>query len=312
MAGANRIPADMQNGILRFGRRSSALVEEVVRRSNNKRRPRTMYHYTNDAGLMGIIEKGEFWLTDASYLNDPTELEHGVNPAFNRIQREAGDEFALFLRPLRESLGSNLSQIARFFICSFSKERDDLGQWRAYGDYGKGYSIGFDTEAIERAFNATGGQSFFVEYSDKELREVQESIVNLALPLVSLPRGRDMADAAIAGYMGTLARTLAGSVVTAALFFKHMAYSNENEIRLLLIQAANTVPDPRYRARGYRRIPYEVFEWRRLAANSLRSIVIGPAADAQRNKKFAQECITAAGIDPLDIRFAKSRIPYRA
>jgi hypothetical protein len=33
--------------------------------------PPIIYHYTNDAGLRGILESGKLWLTDIFDLNDP-------------------------------------------------------------------------------------------------------------------------------------------------------------------------------------------------------------------------------------------------
>ena len=88
----------------------------------------------------------------------------------------------------------------------------------------------------------------------------------------------------------------AENIVLAAILFKDAAYKNESEIRFLEMHAVGDVPDLKHRARGYRRVPYKVFQWRRAAPGALKSIVIGPAADAPRSEKFVAECLRAANV----------------
>jgi hypothetical protein len=40
----------------------------------------------------------------------------------------------------------NFSSALEFFIASFNRERDSLGQWRAYADNGRGYALRFVPE----------------------------------------------------------------------------------------------------------------------------------------------------------------------
>jgi Protein of unknown function (DUF2971) len=44
-----------------------------------------------------------------------------------------------------------LADVVKFFALSFSATFDELGQWRAYADDGRGYALGFDTEKLEGA-----------------------------------------------------------------------------------------------------------------------------------------------------------------
>jgi hypothetical protein len=64
--------------------------------------PDTIYHYTDDKGLMGILRDGTLWLTDIFSLNDPSELKHGIGIASDLI-RELGrdDEVLPHVRALR-------------------------------------------------------------------------------------------------------------------------------------------------------------------------------------------------------------------
>jgi hypothetical protein len=40
-----------------------------------------LFQYTDAAGIKGIIDSQEIWLTSLFHLNDPSELYHGVNCA---------------------------------------------------------------------------------------------------------------------------------------------------------------------------------------------------------------------------------------
>jgi hypothetical protein len=57
----------------------------------------------------------------------------------------------LFVKIVNEGI----ENIANFFVCSFSKDGNDLSQWRSYADDGRGYVLGFDTQALEQAFGKT-------------------------------------------------------------------------------------------------------------------------------------------------------------
>ena len=62
---------------------------------------------------------------------------------------------------------SNIEKTLEFFIASFSRDRDDLGQWRAYADDGRGFAIGFSPrlfkvldEPVEGRLPKFQGRSF--------------------------------------------------------------------------------------------------------------------------------------------------------
>lgn len=53
----------------------------------------TMFHYTNAAGLMGMIKNREVWATGSNYLNDPTEVSFAATAlaAALRERLDGGD-----------------------------------------------------------------------------------------------------------------------------------------------------------------------------------------------------------------------------
>jgi hypothetical protein len=63
-----------------YGNRMTEVVEA---------RPATLYHYTNAAGLLGIVEKRALWATDVQFLNDGEELIYAAREISAHARRRA-------------------------------------------------------------------------------------------------------------------------------------------------------------------------------------------------------------------------------
>jgi hypothetical protein len=55
---------------------------------------------------------------------------------------------------------SNKTDFPDSYIACFSEKGNDLSQWRAYGR-GRGFSIGFDSDELNRLARAIGGSDLF-------------------------------------------------------------------------------------------------------------------------------------------------------
>jgi len=94
-----------------------------------------VYHYTNTEGLVGILESRAIWATQAPYLNDASEIDHGeellIGAVAPLLQAEADPKFELPKKLLLE-LRDQLRHSADPFISSFCMESNLLSMWRAY------------------------------------------------------------------------------------------------------------------------------------------------------------------------------------
>jgi hypothetical protein len=112
-----------------------------------------LYQYTGWGGLCGIIESESVWFTDYRHLNDPSELSHGVEVAqevLASVGQGADPRVGLFMEMIGDLLvPRNFVGNLDFFTASFTTERDDLGQWRAYADNGRGFALGFAPKMFE-------------------------------------------------------------------------------------------------------------------------------------------------------------------
>jgi hypothetical protein len=118
----------------------------------------TLYHYTGQLGLLGIIERSELHATKVQYMNDATEFSlalsmarevldaMGVVPISNNLYT-SGKSNQTICSMLRRSL-TGLEDINIFAAC-FCADGDLLSQWRGYAVAAGGCSIGFDSHALK-------------------------------------------------------------------------------------------------------------------------------------------------------------------
>lgn len=115
----------------------------------------SVFHYTSAAGLLGMIEQGQLWASEAGGLNDHAEITAGRN--FLReawrvrpqeIAAAVGDESATLLEQMITGMGSDWWSTGPegvFVLCA-STAADDANQWRLYADHGRGFSIELDAQ----------------------------------------------------------------------------------------------------------------------------------------------------------------------
>lgn len=330
------MPKDMQEALNRFEEESQKVLEAFLAPMSNKEPPEIIYHYTNDAGLRGILETGKLWLTDIFNLNDPSELQHGLllaSQILNQRTDSSSEGVKAFIKHFEKfgKLGANTEE-ANYFVCSFSAHGNDLGQWRAYADNGRGYALGFSTKLLEKAFIDNGSEdpsnpglhpqfvdskadqrflkTFRITYEDAQLTKIDAEIIDLMSNLIELPAKKRLLRPTLVSYFAGLLTTLVVRVLEAGLHFKHEAYSNEQEYRFLEVHRKMTPDQVKVRSRPYSLVKYREFDWKKTNSGALKEIVVGPAADPQRGLQFAKDCRKMFSSTSVEI--TQSRIPYRA
>jgi hypothetical protein len=312
------ISKDLQRENDNFHAQALSIVNDFANTLEVQPVPTRLYHYTNGKGLRGILESGKFWLTDIFYLNDPSELRHGLKSAIRFIEQEAkggSKEVKILSNRINLMLDSGIENLGHYFICCFSRAGDDLGQWRAYADDGRGYTLGFDGKLLDDAFVKPAGKpimgrmTFPVTYNEAPLRDIHRRIVEALFPLVSR-LGLPSVSTEILLYMHELSLSALAPILQAAMFFKHMAYENEAEYRLFELHPAGPVSDLKFRERPYSLVRYREFDWRAAAPDALKTITVGPAADRDTATRFANDCRRAFHSSP-EVKILYSDIPYR-
>jgi hypothetical protein len=284
-----------------------------------------LYHYTNESGLKGIIENQTIWFTDYRHLNDPSELVHGMEMArdvMRFVATGADGRLRLFLELLADMFSDrNFSATLEFFIASFSRQRDDLGQWRAYADNGRGYAIGLapnlfaisDEENLQPNEKVVVGPVIY--RTDQVLARHQLAIDQAAaIFLETVTANADLVSDKTIGipFMQEFARAIIASpLIWNCLTTKHPAYQHEQEVRLIILGLRDQLmPYIKTRLRGSETVPYIMHDMPVRKPHNIGEIVVGPAAppDAERT---VRTFLTSLGGDP-NVPVSRSDIPYRA
>jgi hypothetical protein len=94
------------------------------------------------------------------------------------------------------------------------------------------------------------------------------------------------------------------------LYFKHEAYSNEQEYRFLQIFRGDANPEVKFRQHPYSLVRYREFGWKKKGPSALCKIMLGPAADRKIAAEFARSCLRFFHDGGVEI--SHSEIPFRA
>ena len=117
--------------------------------------------------------------------------------------------------------------------------------------------------------------------------------------------GKALTGDVLQAYLAELGVLMASHAMHAWLFFKHPAYANEREYRFLRVfEAGEPAPGLRMRMRPYDLTRYIEFDWRSGSPRTLRSVVVGPAANWAKASRFADSCISA--FHPQNISLLRS------
>ncbi len=233
------------------------------------------YHYTDVAGLAGILESRSLWATNIGYLNDPLEVEYarGFCGQFlvNRMQSEHIESFTTLLEGVRRNLtgySDLLFPDELQFAISFSLDGDLLSQWRAYADHGRGYSLGFLNQELLNSCCKNANMNdetskprflpFRIIYDQQEQQVLLSRAIDILYqewPVLERPFLEDEMTNRTLKVVG------AQWLAQAAICFKHEAFREEQEVRIAVcntmeMKAAGTSPPIMLRTRGHRLVPF--------------------------------------------------------
>src|SRR5215211_3711196 len=220
--------------------------------------PSTLYHYTDAAGLKGIVESGKLRATHISFMNDASEYLHAVQLLLEGLSLARDGVSDPLQRKLIDEIEPAIAatepqHVAPYFVACFSAKKNDLNQWRAYGRGEGGYSIGFDGALIEARMSALYA---FLSPSIYE-REQQAHLVRelISWALDEYPRVAKKYTAADQDKHRALwGHALLWTAASAAPIMKSPAFAEEEEWRI--IHLLQSVADVRFFSRPTGLVPF--------------------------------------------------------
>ncbi|HEY4045520.1 MAG TPA: DUF2971 domain-containing protein [Acidobacteriaceae bacterium] len=150
----------------------------------------TLWHYTNGAGLLGILQSAQIYATQVACLNDSTETTYAqklFRDAISEVKKKHSKDETV-LAYLSEQVTDDVTQSvspSKFFVTCFSAEKDDLSQWRAYSETGgeNGYAIGFRAQGLFSSLpnRMVAKVNYDREFHLAEAKEVAEATIRFFL-----------------------------------------------------------------------------------------------------------------------------------
>ena len=140
-----------------------------------------VYHYTNQKGLLGILQSNSLWASHVFYQNDSKEFLYGKELFYSYIKEFFPQRFLNFHIGLIDEIEKWINFFNNpIFTISFSEERTSLNQFRTYAKSRSGFSIGFNIDNLINTLHEKKFQNKFVKciYTKKEQHEFISEMIN--------------------------------------------------------------------------------------------------------------------------------------
>ncbi len=290
-------------------------VSKFIRKSN------IVYHYTDFNGLIGIIQNNSLFSSNATYLNDYSELEYGNNLISETISKiikrkelrnyfDLGEEEISLLQKtiklLRNYSNSNIC------VCCFSYNPDLLSQWRGYANNGNGVAIGFPIYELRDSITPKVHNAM-IEYNRQKQTKELEEIIAIALDYAVVKRS-DF------GYSKRqvfkhFPKALISILSSLTPRFKNIGFKEEDEFRLIYDplyhekykEENEEIPQKLFRTNGKHLIPYIELK-PKVGKFPISEIMIGPSFHKDRIKNGIQELLF--NNEYTDVKITYSKIPF--
>jgi hypothetical protein len=276
--------------------------------------PEVLYHYTDVAGLIGILSSSSLWATNLRFMNDAEELAHAW-----RLMLEVLLEAKTEARsPAQVELIEEIERAARsewagypdFYATSFTESGDLLSQWRGYGPSGGGYAIGFEAARLvdtSSSHTRPDGVLNRVIYDEQSQLRVLRATANRMLDLFAEV---DPAGAAITAARAQLFAAL-GEVVGFLFSFKDPAWAEEREWRAVRSVPVDERDEVHFRPHEGTPVPYVTLAIGNTANGRLpiQEIVIGPRPDSETAARSVELLLANRGYSGVEI--TNSSVPLR-
>lgn len=281
----------------------------ILNKLKSENPPTELFHYTNQKGLLGILNSKTLRTTKVHCLNDASEFVLALNLAKKILTEfEKADQFSI---GKIEILRDEIESIKRLniFISSFTEEQDQLSQWRAYGNSSGGFAIGFHGPTLYQEIKNLGFFLAKCEYDNKiqydHVSDLLSEYLSKDFKSYGLETSKDHEKSKISFFSGT---NFWKDLSSLAPILKDKGFYEEKEWRIIT-ERAISAKEVSYRIGSSYIIPY--YEFKMENPNKLiTSITIGPTPHRDISEDTLQMFLRKQGLKE-SIIIKHTGIPYR-
>jgi hypothetical protein len=295
-----------------------------------------LYHYTDAAGLLGIVQKQRLWASNAAFLNDSTEVVY-IRDMLAEVAQELRAEYNVTATS-REYAADAMAGTGRYsvrerrtssvigilesgpslwsanldaYVSCFCSKGDLLSQWRGYPSSGGGYALGLRSESLRRGSGVLRRVIYAKETQRLLLRDLLVPIVE-RVASVEYPADDGWGEAwdwLVDGHFAAVAT----SVIECSLCFKHPGFEEESEWRLVIVHERDPKRRPSDRPAEVRATPTGLLPYvvRSLESDAVATVVVGPGSQPTLARDAAIQLLRGAGYTNAADMVTHSDIPLR-
>lgn len=263
--------------------------------------PELLFHYTNSAGLTGVLDSSRLWATNFRFLNDRSEIGYGM-ALFESV---VADRLASGASPVvEEFLGRSLNTANAFqgmldcYVSCFCARDDVLNQWRVYAGSGGGYAIGFLARELGRRWGELEPNQEFlmrkVVYDPSVQRQLMGEVIEAACAtLDEEASGASKEEANL--LIASCCHFARNHISEYLMYFKHEAFAVEQEWRLCHLTTGSDEAHVGFRNGPYGLTPYVAID-------------PSPREGIHHNRLPIGRITHGPSTDPENIRFALNKL----
>jgi hypothetical protein len=231
-----------------------------------------LWHYTDFDGLYGMLKNDVVRASNIAYMNDAQEFKHTLDIGIDLIAKSC-KKFPLFnLESVRDFVRRVMYSLP-VYVSSFSRDDDDLGQWRAYAHVAPAFSIGFSREELARL-----SPDLSLLDCEYKLGKQRAEVAALVKPVFAGAETRrrlleDSSDAVHYFYNGLL-QNLAENLARIAPKNKPKAFDAEHEVRI--VTRVGTVDFRKSRSLIVPFVEWKMRAEKHKGESPIKCIIVGP------------------------------------
>jgi len=279
------------------------------------------WHYTDAAGLIGILSSSTLRASSSSTLNDSAEYKHG-RAILDTLMEEVLD--SRHVHPIQKSyltqilaLSDKLTRRPGLFVICASEASDSLAQWRSYGR-GQGHAL---------LLNPAGALAVLSEVEDnyridslsygwrRVMYDVTEQRDLLLRVLGFLAFQAPPIDHFAASPTSEHDRSSASTLISALAYCKDASFAEEREVRIVL--HAPGLSDVRFRAGATGVAPFieltgapgsARYSTRSTGPLPIEGVAVGPFSGRDSSAEGVRVLLDALGYDEVGIDVSSSTL----
>jgi hypothetical protein len=259
---------------------------------------KSLFHYTSQSGLLGILKSNKLWMTDILYLNDSSEflqtlelvnselLKH--RDSINKKEKPEFDFIITFIKYLSDTKRTNN------YVFSLSQNGNDISQWRGYCPSMGGFSIEFDPDKLITLVNINEGYKIG-ECIYKPI--IKEKIITsiFSNSFDEINQSSSMMDDFMKFFLNDFS------------YFKHESFINEEEYRIVAFLNPKNI---NHREGKSMLVPYIEFSPLDNDKLPISKIIVGPTPHQELSILSVESLLISNGFK--EVKVEASNIPYRS